>query len=73
MEHSELWLSRDAEHWRRAWRGRKDRWSAHYLQFGSVVLPSGQTDRELILFSGQAIAGLDGRTAVARLAPGAEL
>jgi hypothetical protein len=72
-QHSELWLSRDAERWRRAWRGRKDRWSAHYLQFGSVVLPSGQTDRELIVFSGQAVEGLDGQTTVARLAPGAEL
>jgi len=72
-QHSELWLSRDAEHWRRAWRGRKDRWSAYYLQFGSVVLPSGHTDRELIVFSGQAVEGLDGRTTVARLAPGADL
>lgn len=72
-EHSELWLSRDAERWRCAWRGRKDRWSAYYLQFGSVVLPSGHTDRELIVFSGQAISGLDGQTAVARIAPGAAL
>ena len=68
---SELWLSRDGEHWKRAWRGRKDRWNADYLQFGSVVLPSGRTDRELIVFSGQAVEGLDGKTCVARLAPGA--
>jgi hypothetical protein len=72
-QHSELWLSRDAEHWRCAWRGRKDRWSANYLQFGSVVLPSGRTDRELLVFSGQAIVGLDGHTTVARLGPGVEI
>jgi len=71
--YAELWLSRDAEHWRCAWRGRKDRWSAYWLRFGSVVLPSGRTDRELLVFSGQAVDGLDGRTMVARLAPGAEL
>lgn len=71
--HSELWLSRDAEHWRCAWRGHKDRWSAYYLQFGSVVLPSGSTERELLVFSGQAIEGLDGRTTIARLAPGVDL
>jgi hypothetical protein len=71
--YSELWLSRDLERWRCAWRGRKDLWSANYLQFGSVVLPSGRTDRELIVFSGQAISGLDGRTHVARLAPGSDL
>lgn len=71
--YSELWLSRDVERWHCAWRGKKDRWSAYYLQFGSVVLPSGRTDRELLVFSGQAVEGLDGRTIVARLAPGAEL
>ena len=70
---SELWLSRDAEHWKCAWRTRKDRWNAIYLQFGSVVLPTGQSDRELIAFSGQAVEGLDDETVVARLAPGADL
>ena len=68
-----LWLSRDGEHWSCAYRARKDRWNADYFQFGSLVLPSGVTDREVILFSGQAVEGLDGRTAVARLVPGASL
>lgn len=71
--HAELWLSRDALRWRCAWRTRKDRWSPRWLQFGSVVLPSGRTNRELVVFSGQATASLEGRTAVGRLAAGAEL
>ncbi len=61
-----LWLSRDAEHWQCAWRARKDRWHANYFQFGSIVLPAGASDREVLIFSGQAVQGLDGRTVVAR-------
>lgn len=68
-----LWLSRDALHWKRAWRARKDRWNADYFQFGSLVLPAGATGRETIVFSGQAVEGLDGRTAVARPAPDAAI
>jgi hypothetical protein len=68
---SSLWLSRDGETWKRAWRSRKDRWHADYFQFGSVVLPAGESDREVLLFSGQAIQELDGRVAVARLPEGA--
>ena len=63
-----LWVSRDGERWRRAWRARKDRWHADYFQFGSVVLPSGESGRERLVFSGQALEGLDGRTLVARVA-----
>jgi hypothetical protein len=70
---AELWLSRDAETWRCAWRARKDRWNAIWLQFGSLVLPSGATDRELVAFSGQAVEGLDGATLLARVSPGAGL
>lgn len=68
-----LWLSRDALHWKRAWRARKDRWNPDLFQFGSLVLPAGSSRDETIFFSGQAVAGLDDRTVVARLAPGAEL
>ncbi|HEY8494677.1 MAG TPA: hypothetical protein VIN04_12345 [Myxococcota bacterium] len=62
-----LWLSRDGERWTPVWRSRKDRWNADYFQFGSVVLPVGESDRELLLFSGQALEDLDGQVAVARL------
>jgi hypothetical protein len=68
-----LWLSRDGFSWKRAYRARKDRWSADWFQFGSIVLPSGATERDTIAFSGQAIEALDGETVVARLAPGASL
>lgn len=66
---SSLWVSRDGERWSRAYRARKDRWSAWYLQFGSVVLPSGASASETLAFSGQAVEGLDGRTRLARLRP----
>jgi len=65
---SGLWLSRDGENWQVAYWGEKDSWSAHYFQFGSVVLPCGESDSETLYFSGQAVRGLDGRMRVARLA-----
>lgn len=68
-----LWLSRDGLKWKRAYRTRKDRWSADYFQFGSLVLPSGATDDETVFFSGQAVTGIDGRTAVGRLTQGQAL
>lgn len=64
---SGLWLSRDGENWKVAHWGEKDRWSAHYFQFGSLVLPAGESNSETLYFSGQAIQGLDGKTLVARL------
>jgi len=68
-----LWLSRDGYDWRRAFRARKDRWSARYFQFGSIVLPAGASNDETIYFSGQALSSIDGRTYVARLTPEAGL
>ncbi len=68
-----LWLSRDGVHWKRAFRTKKDMWNPTYFQFGSIVLPSGATGRETIFFSGQATRGIDGRTIIARLKPGATL
>jgi hypothetical protein len=64
-----LWLSRDGERWRCAWRARKDRWHPNYFQFGSLVLPTGESERETLWVSGQAVEGLDGRTIAARPAP----
>jgi hypothetical protein len=68
-----LWLSRDGRNWKAAYRARKDRWHFDYFQFGAIVLPVGTAEREILLFSGQAVEGLDGQTAVARLAPGSGL
>jgi hypothetical protein len=68
-----LWLSRDGFEWKAAFRGEKDGWNADFFQFGSIVLPSGCTADGSIVFSGQAVRGIDGETIVARLAEGAVL
>lgn len=68
-----LWLSRDAIDWKLAYQSEKDRWNADYFQFGSIVLPSGGTPDGSIVFSGQAVRGIDGHTLVARLAEGTRL
>lgn len=56
-----LWLSRDGERWTRVFSATKDRWHPVYFQFGSIVLPRGESDRETVYFSGQALAGIDGK------------
>jgi hypothetical protein len=62
-----LWISHDGERWEKVLDGRKDRWHPVYFQFGSLVLPRGESDKEVLLVSGQAIEGLDGRAFVATL------
>lgn len=66
-----LWLSRDGERWTCAFQATKDRWHPVYFQFGSLVLPRGTGPREVILFSGQALEGVDGKAIVATVAPDA--
>jgi len=63
--HAELWLSRNAHDWSLALRAEKDRWNPVYFQFGSIVLPRGISPRETILYSGQALKGLDDLAVVA--------
>jgi hypothetical protein len=65
-----LWISRDGETWRCVLRARKDRWNLKYFQYGSIVLPRGASDRESILFSGQALVGYDNRVMTATLKKG---
>jgi hypothetical protein len=62
---AQLWLSRDGESWHCVHRARKDRWHAVLFQFGSIVLPRGASGRQTIMFSGQAVRGLDGQTITA--------
>jgi hypothetical protein len=62
-----IWISRDGEHWSRILTARKDRWHTVYFQFGSFVLPRGASDKEVLLFSGQALEEFDGRAFVARV------
>jgi hypothetical protein len=62
-----LWVSRDADRWVPAFQAPKDRWNDRYFQFGSFALPRGQSSREVILFSGQALSGIDGQLFAATL------
>lgn len=61
-----LWVSRDGDRWERVLCAEKDFWHPVYFQFGSLVLPRGASEEETILFSGQALKGLDGRAYVAQ-------
>jgi hypothetical protein len=65
-DQSTLWLSRDAEKWQPALSARKDRWNLKYFQFGSLVLPRGSSNREVIAVSGQALERWDGRVLTGR-------
>jgi len=60
-----LWLSRDGECWHRAFEAEKDSWTPTFFQFGTLVLPRGESDREVLAFSGQAVRELDGRMVLA--------
>jgi hypothetical protein len=65
--YADLWLSLDGERWTRAYRAAKDKCNATYFQFGSIVLPRGESGRDTAMFSGQALVGIDGQAAVADL------
>lgn len=65
--HAGLWVSRDGDRWTRVYQAEKDRWDPRYFQYGSIVLPRGATRAETIVFSGQALQGLDGRIMEGRL------
>lgn len=66
-----LWVSRDTEQWFKGFEAPKDRWNATYFQFGSLVLPRGESDRGTILFSGQALRGIDGKLLLGTVRTGA--
>jgi hypothetical protein len=61
-----LWISRDLERWECVLRAPKDRWHADYFQFGSLVLPRGASDREVVMVSGQAVRDFDGAVWIGR-------
>lgn len=62
-----LLVSRNAHDWTAVLSAEKDWWNPVYFQFGSIVLPRGTGPRETILYSGQAVKGLDDRAVVATL------
>ncbi|MBX3395726.1 MAG: hypothetical protein KF841_10195 [Phycisphaerae bacterium] len=64
-----LWISRDGENWTRVFSATKDRWHPIYFQFGSIVLPRGETESQIIYFSGQALSGVDGMAFSCSISP----
>ena len=65
-----LWISCDGDRFEEVLVTEKDCWP-HVLQFGSLVLPRGRSERENLFFSGQAVKRLDGRVTAGRIARGA--
>ncbi|MHC4221213.1 MAG: hypothetical protein ACYST9_02230 [Planctomycetota bacterium] len=62
-----LWISQDAQNWQQVFQAEKDIWSKKYFQFGGFVLPSGQSDKNEIAFSGQAVKKYDNRICIAEV------
>ncbi len=59
-----LLLSCDGEKWEQVLSVRKDTLPQKLFQWGSLVLPRGESGRESVFVSGQALRGLDGRALV---------
>lgn len=66
--HASLWASRDGDRWTQVFRAEKDGWHARYFQYGSLVLPRGDSDRETVLLTGQALKGIDGKALIGTFA-----
>ncbi|NLX20374.1 MAG: hypothetical protein GXY55_01720 [Phycisphaerae bacterium] len=65
--HATIWVSENALDWREVYRVEKDVWSIKYFQFGSIVLPRGEWDRNVLIFSGQALKKIDNRICIAEV------
>lgn len=62
-----LWVSQDGLKWQQVWEAQKDIWPKKYFQYGSIVLPRSGWDCDEIVFSGQALKGVDNKVYVAKL------
>jgi hypothetical protein len=62
-----LWVSSDADCWQKVFESPKDIWSKKFFQFGGVVLPSGNSRKDEIAFSGQAVRKFDNRVCIAEI------
>jgi hypothetical protein len=62
-----LWVSADADNFQQVFEAPKDIWSKRYFQFGGFVLPSGQSGKDEIAFSGQAVRKYDNRVCIAEV------
>lgn len=60
-----LLLSTDGERWQTVLTARKDALPQKIFQWGSIILPRGASPMERVIYSGQALRGLDGMTTVA--------
>lgn len=59
-----LLLSRDGDRWQTVMTARKDLLPQKLFQWGSLILPRGESDQERLIVSGQALRRLDGKTQV---------
>jgi len=62
-----VWISENGYDWQKVFEAEKDIWHKVYFQFGSLVLPRTSWDRDEIVFSGQALKGLDGKVCLAEV------
>jgi len=67
--HAKLLLSRDGESWHEVFSAPKDRWNENRFQFGSLILPRGESNHETIMCSGQALRGVDDRVLLGHWIP----
>jgi hypothetical protein len=62
-----LWHSTDGDSWELIYSVPKDGWQANLFQFGSLVLPRGTLPNGRVMFSGQAVEGIDGQVVLGQL------
>lgn len=61
---SHLWYSEDGHQWKEIDRYKKDLWHIRYFQFGSIRFPNYEEDCDYLVYTGRALKGLDGKTAI---------
>ena len=64
IRRSFLWLSRDGREWKEVASFAKDALPLVYFQFGSIRFPAYEGASNKLIFTGRALRGLDGKTAV---------
>jgi len=59
---SHLWYSEDGHSWQEIARHKKDFWHIIYFQFGSIRFPYYEENSKIIVYTGRALSGIDGKT-----------
>jgi len=62
-----LWVSKNGYDWEQVWYAEKDIWPCKLFQYGSIVLPRQGWTRDEIVFSGQALKGIDNKVFIAEI------